>query len=97
MRSSGSNAPRRGAVEISIGELELVGFPAARRYAIAQAVERALGELAALRELPAAPRRASEARVRSDLDPHAAPEQVGRAIAEAVWRAARSDLGGRRP
>ena len=82
-------------VDLSIGELELVGFPAAHRHVIAGAVQRTLVELLAERgvpsSLPQQPTREAEAAFA--LSPHAAPEQVGRAIAEAIFSTLGSTLG----
>jgi hypothetical protein len=76
-------------VEFAIGELELVGFPVAHRHAIAGAVERSLTELVASRGWPSpAAVQASDPQAAIRLDAQAAPERVGRAIAEAIFHAA---------
>jgi hypothetical protein len=78
---------KRPNVEVAIGELELVGFPAAHRHAIAGAVQRTLVELLAEQTLPAIPRAPTrEAEAAFTLNPHDTPEHVGRAIAEALFR-----------
>lgn len=76
-------------VELSIGELELIGFPVAHRHAIAGAVERSLTELVANRGWPSSgASETGDARAAITLDAQAAPERVGRAIAEAIFHAA---------
>ena len=75
-------------ITIEIGELELVGFPIARRHAIATAVEAHLGALVRERGLPELRPGRERERVAPALrcDPAAAPDRVGAAIAEAVYR-----------
>lgn len=87
------NRPRN--IELAIGELELVGFPAAHRHAIAGAVQRSLAELLSERGVPAnTPRQPTrEAQAAFTLSPHAAPEHVGRAIAEAIFNTLGNALG----
>lgn len=83
----GGQTPAR--VELVIGELELVGIPAGSRHAIAGALERTLGELLAARGWPnAAGDGALQIEARHRATPGATPEQLGRAIAEAIVEAA---------
>jgi hypothetical protein len=82
----GAQAP--ALVELSIGELELVGFPAAQRFAIAAAVERALVDLVENRGWPSAREAEPEAQATARLGAEAAPERIGQAVAEAIYRAA---------
>jgi hypothetical protein len=92
------NARAPARVELAIGELELIGFPAAHRHAIASAVEASLSELVATRGWPSASEpeaRTQAAQAAITLDPQAAPERVGRAIARAIFHAAAAAGTGR--
>lgn len=86
-------------IELAIGELELIGFPAAHRHAIAGAVQASLSELVATAGWPAPSgpeARTPDAQAAITIDPQAAPEHVGRAIARAIFHAAAA-AGTRRP
>lgn len=74
-------------IELHIGELELVGFSPAHRHAIAGAIERTLAELLRERGVPASMPQRSTREAAASFTPHAAPEQVGRSIAHAIFHA----------
>jgi hypothetical protein len=85
-------------IELAIGELELIGFPVAHRHAIAGAVEASLAELVATRGWPSPSdpeARGGDGHCAITLDPEAAPERVGRAIARAIFHAAGAAGAGR--
>ncbi len=80
---------RPARVELTIGALELSGFPASQRFAIAGAVEQALGDLLAAQDWPtegASSQR--EAHASATFDARADHGTVGRAIAQAIFVAA---------
>ncbi|MFV8748931.1 hypothetical protein ACNOYE_00110 [Nannocystaceae bacterium ST9] len=88
---------RPARVELDIGALELTGFPATQRFAIARSVEQSLAELVAARGWPAGEAaRHAEAGAAITLDSQAHHGVVGRAIAEAIFDAASSAATPRR-
>jgi hypothetical protein len=86
---TGTNDRRPGRIELEIESLELSGFPASQRFAIADAVEHALADLLGTQGWPStgeSDRR--EAHTSMALDGQADHHRVGRAIAEAIFVAA---------
>ncbi|GEM_PF-5665976 len=74
-------------MKLHVGSLELIGFPPARRFAIADAFVRQLEHMLRERSVESLPSCAkASARTSIEIASNASPREIGSAIARAIYR-----------